>query len=144
MAKILFLPQCQLAMFCMFLLTVNFGVSTPISPSIFLLGKFQFYIGQILISTKSRGNIFKKCMTSVFTCSVKKVIVLNSSSLYIFISCLNVGTAYGSLDNPKLTFSNSVKLRVGNNKISLLSVAVGLSVSCPFSNVMLYVTFSIC
>lgn len=134
MAKIPFLPPCQLAMFCMFLLTVNFGVSMPIFLSIFLLGKFQFYIPEILISMKSRDNIFLK----------KKVIVLNSNSLYIFISCLNVGTAYGSLDNPKLTFSNSVKLRVGNNKISLLSVAVGLSVSCPFSNVMLYVTFSIC
>jgi len=98
----------------------------------------------LLYSAKSRDNIFKKCTTAASTCFVKKVIVLNRSSLYIFISCLNAGTAYGSLDNPKLTFSNSVKLRVGNNKISLLSVAVGLSVSYPFSNVMLYVTFSIC
>lgn len=47
--------------------------------------------------------------------------------LHVFINGQFWGTAYGSLDNPKLTFSNSVKLRVGNNKISLLSVAVGLS-----------------
>ncbi|RYQ98337.1 hypothetical protein Ahy_B08g094391 isoform B [Arachis hypogaea] len=36
------------------------------------------------------------------------------------------GTAYGSLEFPKLTFSQAVKLRAGVNKISLLSVAVGL------------------
>lgn len=48
---------------------------------------------------------------------------------------MNVGTAYGGLENPKLTFSNNVKLWVGNNKISLLSVAVGLSVSRLFSYV---------
>ncbi|CAJ2661735.1 unnamed protein product [Trifolium pratense] len=36
------------------------------------------------------------------------------------------GTVYGSVDFPKLTFSERVKLRAGVNKISLLSVAVGL------------------
>ncbi|KAL6974535.1 hypothetical protein U1Q18_028720 [Sarracenia purpurea var. burkii] len=36
------------------------------------------------------------------------------------------GTVYGTLENPKLSFSNNVKLRAGINKISLLSVAVGL------------------
>ncbi|RYR20528.1 hypothetical protein Ahy_B03g065704 isoform C [Arachis hypogaea] len=46
--------------------------------------------------------------------------------LHVFINGQLSGTAYGGLDNPKLTFSDSVKLRAGNNKISLLSVAVGL------------------
>ncbi|CAL5326975.1 unnamed protein product [Camellia sinensis] len=36
------------------------------------------------------------------------------------------GTVYGLLENPKLTYSSTVKLRAGINKISLLSVAVGL------------------
>jgi len=45
---------------------------------------------------------------------------------------MNVGTVYGGLDNPKLTFKESVNLKVGNNKISLLSVAVGLPVSILF------------
>jgi hypothetical protein len=45
---------------------------------------------------------------------------------------MNAGTVYGGLDNPKLTFSNSVNLKAGNNKISLLSVAVGLPVSIIF------------
>ncbi|XP_028083556.1 beta-galactosidase-like [Camellia sinensis] len=36
------------------------------------------------------------------------------------------GTVYGPLGNPKLTYSSTVKLRAGINKISLLSVAVGL------------------
>ncbi|OWM76568.1 hypothetical protein CDL15_Pgr005532 [Punica granatum] len=36
------------------------------------------------------------------------------------------GSAYGSLEFPKLTFSESVNLRPGVNKISLLSIAVGL------------------
>ena len=36
------------------------------------------------------------------------------------------GTVYGELSNPKVTFSDNVKLTVGTNKISLLSVAMGL------------------
>ena len=36
---------------------------------------------------------------------------------------------YGGLDNPKLTFSDNVKLRAGVNKLALLSIAVGLPVS---------------
>ena len=39
------------------------------------------------------------------------------------------GTVYGELSNPKVTFSDNVKLTVGTNKISLLSVAMGLPVS---------------
>ncbi|XP_061362772.1 beta-galactosidase-like [Gastrolobium bilobum] len=46
--------------------------------------------------------------------------------LHVFVNGQFSGTVYGGLDNPKLTFSGNVKLRVGNNKISLLSVAVGL------------------
>jgi len=45
------------------------------------------------------------------------------------------GTVYGGLGNPKLTFSDNVNLRVGNNKLSLLSVSVGLPVSSPFSDI---------
>jgi hypothetical protein len=41
------------------------------------------------------------------------------------------GTVHGSVDFPKLTFSESVRLRAGVNKISLLSVAVGLPVRFP-------------
>ncbi|TKY72795.1 Beta-galactosidase protein [Spatholobus suberectus] len=46
--------------------------------------------------------------------------------LHVFINGQLSGTVYGGLGNPKLTFSDNVKLRVGNNKLSLLSVAVGL------------------
>lgn len=42
---------------------------------------------------------------------------------------LESGTVYGGLENPKLTFSDYIKLGAGINKISLLSVAVGLPVS---------------
>lgn len=48
------------------------------------------------------------------------------------------GTAYGSLEFPKLSFSESVKLRAGVNKISLLSIAVGLPVC--FLSLNLYMT----
>ncbi|KAF9606870.1 hypothetical protein IFM89_029469, partial [Coptis chinensis] len=41
------------------------------------------------------------------------------------------GTVYGSLENYKLTFISSVKLIAGINKISLLSIAVGLPNSGP-------------
>uniref|UniRef100_A0A2N9EPW9 beta-galactosidase n=1 Tax=Fagus sylvatica TaxID=28930 RepID=A0A2N9EPW9_FAGSY len=47
-------------------------------------------------------------------------------ALHVFINGQLSGTAYGGLANPKLTFSDNVKLTVGINKISLLSVAVGL------------------
>ncbi|KAG1335411.1 Beta-galactosidase [Cocos nucifera] len=36
------------------------------------------------------------------------------------------GNVYGGLDSPKLTYSGNVKLWAGSNKISILSVAVGL------------------
>ncbi|GMJ07349.1 beta galactosidase 1, beta-galactosidase 1 [Hibiscus trionum] len=47
-------------------------------------------------------------------------------ALHVFINGQLLGTVYGGLENPKLTFSNNVKLSPGINKISLLSVAVGL------------------
>ncbi|KAE8715112.1 Beta-galactosidase [Hibiscus syriacus] len=43
-------------------------------------------------------------------------------ALHVFIN----GSSYGSLEFPKLTFSDGVNLRAGINKISLLSIAVGL------------------
>ncbi|KAA8523243.1 hypothetical protein F0562_009666 [Nyssa sinensis] len=47
-------------------------------------------------------------------------------ALLVFINGQLSGTVYGGLDHPKLTYSGSVKLGAGINKISLLSVAVGL------------------
>ncbi|XP_061361491.1 beta-galactosidase [Gastrolobium bilobum] len=47
-------------------------------------------------------------------------------ALHVFINGQLSGTVYAALGFPKLTFSDRVKLGVGNNKISLLSVAVGL------------------
>ncbi|KAL8522510.1 hypothetical protein ACS0TY_012614 [Phlomoides rotata] len=47
-------------------------------------------------------------------------------ALHVFINGQLSGTAYGTLDKPKLTFSQGVNLRAGVNKISILSIAVGL------------------
>ncbi|RZR96368.1 hypothetical protein BHM03_00025391 [Ensete ventricosum] len=47
-------------------------------------------------------------------------------SLHVFINGQPTGTVYGSLDNPKLTYTGNVKLRAGSNTISMLSVSVGL------------------
>ncbi|RAL42410.1 hypothetical protein DM860_017590 [Cuscuta australis] len=47
-------------------------------------------------------------------------------ALHVYINGQLVGSAYGSLKNPKVTFSQAVHLRAGVNKISLLSIAVGL------------------
>ncbi|MED6125012.1 Beta-galactosidase 1 [Stylosanthes scabra] len=47
-------------------------------------------------------------------------------AMHVFINGQLSGTAYGSLEFPKLTFSHGLKLRAGVNKISILSVAVGL------------------
>ncbi|KAJ8527999.1 hypothetical protein K7X08_015450 [Anisodus acutangulus] len=46
--------------------------------------------------------------------------------LHVFVNGKLSGTVYGTLDNPKLTYSGNVKLSAGINKISLLSVSVGL------------------
>ncbi|KAL2539140.1 Beta-galactosidase 1 [Abeliophyllum distichum] len=47
-------------------------------------------------------------------------------ALHVFINGQLSGTTYGSLENPKLSFSQGVNLRAGVNKISLLSISVGL------------------
>ncbi|OMO67301.1 hypothetical protein CCACVL1_20626 [Corchorus capsularis] len=47
-------------------------------------------------------------------------------ALQVFVNGQLSGTVYGGMDNPKLTFSNNIKLRAGINKISLLSISVGL------------------
>ncbi|KAI9122961.1 hypothetical protein K1719_005850 [Acacia pycnantha] len=48
-------------------------------------------------------------------------------ALHVFVNGQYSGNVYGSLKNPKLTFSQGVKLRLGNNKISILGVSVGLA-----------------
>ncbi|CAN6922538.1 unnamed protein product [Brassica oleracea] len=47
-------------------------------------------------------------------------------ALSVFVNGQFVGTAYGSLEKPKLTFSQKIKLAAGVNKLALLSIAVGL------------------
>ncbi|KAD6794705.1 hypothetical protein E3N88_05601 [Mikania micrantha] len=47
-------------------------------------------------------------------------------ALHVFINGQLSGTVYGSQENPKLTLNKPVNLRAGVNKISLLSIAVGL------------------
>ncbi|KAH7854808.1 hypothetical protein Vadar_018013 [Vaccinium darrowii] len=47
-------------------------------------------------------------------------------ALHVFVDGLLSGTAYGSLEDPRLTLSNGVNLRTGVNRIALLSIAVGL------------------
>uniref|UniRef100_A0A803NRU1 beta-galactosidase n=1 Tax=Cannabis sativa TaxID=3483 RepID=A0A803NRU1_CANSA len=47
-------------------------------------------------------------------------------ALQVFINGQLSGTAYGGFENPKLSFIGQVKLIAGINKISLLSITVGL------------------
>ncbi|XP_010448319.1 PREDICTED: beta-galactosidase 12-like isoform X1 [Camelina sativa] len=47
-------------------------------------------------------------------------------ALHVFVNGQLAGTAYGSLEQPKLTFSQKIKLHAGVNKLSLLSTAAGL------------------
>uniref|UniRef100_A0A0A0LWT7 beta-galactosidase n=1 Tax=Cucumis sativus TaxID=3659 RepID=A0A0A0LWT7_CUCSA len=47
-------------------------------------------------------------------------------ALHVFINGQLSGTTYGGSENYKLTFSKYVNLRAGINKLSILSVAVGL------------------
>ncbi|KAI6679620.1 hypothetical protein NL676_033501 [Syzygium grande] len=47
-------------------------------------------------------------------------------AMHVFVNGELAGSVYGSLENPKLSFNDQVKLRAGINKLSILSVAVGL------------------
>ncbi|XP_020585039.1 beta-galactosidase-like isoform X2 [Phalaenopsis equestris] len=47
-------------------------------------------------------------------------------ALHVFVNGQYAGNAYGGLNNPKLSYSGKVKMWAGRNKISILSVAVGL------------------
>lgn len=47
-------------------------------------------------------------------------------AMHVFVNGELAGSAYGSLENPKLSYNDKVKLRAGINKLSILSVAVGL------------------
>ncbi|KAI4377786.1 hypothetical protein MLD38_015364 [Melastoma candidum] len=47
-------------------------------------------------------------------------------ALHVFLNGERIGYVYGALSSPKLSFSSQLKLRAGINKLSLLSVAVGL------------------
>lgn len=54
-------------------------------------------------------------------------VMSSGHALHVFVNGQFQGSAYGSLDKPQFTFSQKVPMRVGLNKISLLSVAVGLA-----------------
>ncbi|KAJ9183822.1 hypothetical protein P3X46_007629 [Hevea brasiliensis] len=47
--------------------------------------------------------------------------------LHVFINGQLAGSVWGTLETPKVTFSQNVKLNAGINKISLLSATVGLA-----------------
>ncbi|GLT79076.1 hypothetical protein SLA2020_505830 [Shorea laevis] len=47
-------------------------------------------------------------------------------ALHVFINGQLAGTAYGNIDDPRLTFSGQVNLKAGLNQISLLSISAGL------------------
>ncbi|KAI3832427.1 hypothetical protein MKX03_020661 [Papaver bracteatum] len=53
-------------------------------------------------------------------------IISAGHALHVFINGQLSGTAYGSLEDPRITFKENMKLRAGLNKISILSIAVGL------------------
>ncbi|KAK9099276.1 hypothetical protein Syun_026321 [Stephania yunnanensis] len=56
------------------------------------------------------------------------VVMSAGHALHVFINGRLAGTAYGNIDNPKITFNGNVKLNAGLNKISILSISVGLPI----------------
>ncbi|KAF5194554.1 Beta-galactosidase, partial [Thalictrum thalictroides] len=53
----------------------------------------------------------------------------NGHALHVYINGQMSGSAYGTRENRKVTFTGKVNLRAGTNKIALLSIAVGLPAS---------------
>ncbi|KAL8546080.1 hypothetical protein ACS0TY_005977 [Phlomoides rotata] len=64
--------------------------------------------------------------------STSSVLTIASAghALHVFINGQLSGTAYGTLDKPKLTFSQGVNLRAGVNKISIRDMEYGRSRPC--------------
>ncbi|CAM0881465.1 unnamed protein product [Alopecurus aequalis] len=56
----------------------------------------------------------------------KLTVMSAGHALHVFINGQLSGTVYGSVENPKLTYTGNVKLWAGSNSISCLSIAVGL------------------
>ncbi|KAL0360640.1 UNVERIFIED_CONTAM: Beta-galactosidase 3 [Sesamum radiatum] len=58
----------------------------------------------------------------------KPTLTVNSRghALHVFINGQLAGSAYGTRENTRFTFTGPVNLQVGTNKISLLSIAMGL------------------
>lgn len=54
-----------------------------------------------------------------------------SGVMHLILPCIIyfAGSAYGTMENPRFTFTSQVKLTAGVNKLSLLSVSAGLAVS---------------
>ncbi|XP_058743535.1 beta-galactosidase 1-like [Vicia villosa] len=82
------------------------------------LSDYLWYSTDVVIN--SNEGFFRNGKDPVLT------VLSAGHALHVFINGQLSGTVYGSVEFPKLTFSEGVKLRVGVNKISLLSVAVGL------------------
>jgi hypothetical protein len=72
----------------------------------------------IFINGQLKGKTDKPilCMPAICRC----FLILNT------LFNLLAGTVYGSVDDPKLTYTGNVKLWAGSNTISCLSIAVGL------------------
>ncbi|KAM3330816.1 hypothetical protein ACQJBY_027123 [Aegilops geniculata] len=58
--------------------------------------------------------------------SPKLTVMSAGHALHVFVNGQLTGTVYGSVEDPKLTYTGSVKLWAGSNTISCLSIAVGL------------------
>lgn len=87
----------------------------------------------LVLTVMSAGHVLHVFVNGQSTGIRTWIIIKNAGFLsicvYLFVSGLLIGTVYGGLDNPKVTYTGNVKLRAGTNKISLLNVAVGLPVS---------------
>ncbi|KAG0454694.1 hypothetical protein HPP92_023986 [Vanilla planifolia] len=89
---------------------------------------------EIMVITKTRLLLHHNCSVIIdegeqFLKAGNHPILTVSSAghaLHVFVNGQHAGNAYGKLDNPKLLYSGEVRLWAGRNKISLLSVAVGL------------------
>ncbi|GJN18569.1 hypothetical protein PR202_gb05741 [Eleusine coracana subsp. coracana] len=82
-------------------------------------------------------SILPDCKTTVFNTARDEQFLSNGKNptltvmsaghaLHIFINGQLTGIVYGSVDNPKLTYTGDVKLWAGSNTISCLSISVGL------------------
>lgn len=82
---------------------------------------------QVNVTRDTSDYLWYSTFVNVAQAQSSPLVVMSAGhTLHVFVNGKYVGTSYGGYNSPKITYSGTVSLWAGSNKISILSVAVGL------------------